>query len=150
MAVLALAEIDLGGFGKFLTDLANALHGITVGLLAVVVGAAAAGVGVGTGAVLSGIVSALTAAGIGVAAGVVAVSVLAAAALIVGTISAIVFGLLKKWWGDEIFVPHQTIPVTLDSRRDRFPGNSPLSPVETAVYLDFGGHYEADYRWRPA
>jgi hypothetical protein len=55
MAVLALAEIDLGGFGKFLTDLANALHGITVGLLAVVVGAAAAGVGVGTGAVLSGI-----------------------------------------------------------------------------------------------
>lgn len=128
LAVVALSEIDFGGFSEFLNKLLDGLAdelNVIVGLLVASIAAGAA-----AGSVLPAI---------GTIVGLVA-----------GAVIGILFAFLKQVFADDIFPPETVTPVVLGSLTDRFAGNSLDSPPEVLVYLGFGGHYELTVSWHLA
>jgi hypothetical protein len=115
---LALAEVDWGGFDKFLNDL---LAKVKTEVVAAIVAAIGGAIGSPGGPI--GIV-------IGIA---------------VGWAVTQIFEYLKSAWGDELFRP-VTVSAVVPSLTSRWSGE-PYSPEHTVQFAGHGGSYKLAYDW---
>lgn len=119
--LLALAEIDMGGFGDFLNDLVNWLREEVSDSLLKAIGTAIGGI---VGAGLIG----------------------AAIGFLIGAILDELIGWLRQWWDDEVFSPVD-VATNLESANDLFPGMSKQSPFLTVSFRGHNGHYAVTGDW---
>jgi hypothetical protein len=119
--ILALAEIDMGGFGDFLNDLVNWLREEVSDSLLKAVGTAVGGI-VGGG--LFG----------------------AAVGFLIGAILDELINWLRQWWGDEVFLPVD-VATHLESAGDLFAGMSRQSQFVTVSFRGNNGHYTVTGQW---
>ncbi len=117
--ILALAEIDMGGFGDFLNDLVDWLREEVSDSLFKAIGTAI------------GAISGLLGAAVG---------------FLIGAIIDELVSWLKQWWGDEVFLPVD-VATHLESASDLFPGMSKQSNFVTVSFRGHNGHYTVTGQW---
>jgi hypothetical protein len=119
VAVLALAEIDSGGFNDFLRQLTEKVRERVTAALTAALGAA-----------------------IGASGGPVGVLI----GLAVGWVVGKVFDLISNIWKDDLFTPIP-VRVSVSSLTARWAGRTD-SPQRTVTFKGHGGQYTVTYDWR--